>query len=150
MKSPLFLLILFSLFFSCKNNENKEHPYTFYYWKTHLSLNQSEKTALEKTKIPILYTRFFDVDKINGKFEPIATITKDQNFETEKTIVPVVFITNRTFMGITSAEISFLAKSIFNLINKKNTEFNLKKSDEIQIDCDWTSGTRSDYFKFLK
>lgn len=150
MKFSLLITFLLFFTFSCKSDDHKNHPYTFYYWKTKLSLNPSEEKALQKTKIPILYTRFFDVDKINGKFEPIATITKDQNFKTEKTIVPVVFITNQTFVGITSDEIMFLTKNILTLINKKIIEFDLKKSDEIQIDCDWTSGTQNDYFKFLK
>ncbi|REC73844.1 hypothetical protein [Chryseobacterium rhizosphaerae] len=144
------LNILWVLFFivSCSKNEN--HPYTFYYWKTNLKLNQEEKKVLAQASVPYLYTRFFDVDKIGGKFQPVAVITKDQSFQTDKQVVPTVFITNQTLLNISSEEIKFLAESIHHLILKKTEEYHLKINNEIQIDCDWTAGTRNDYFKFLK
>lgn len=143
------LLTLFIFLISCQK-ETKPHPYTFYYWKTSLSLSKSESDALKKADAPYLYTRFFDVDKVDGKFQPVATITKNESFQTDKEIVPVVFIMNRAFLNIKPEEIDFLAKSVSDLIQKKNSEFGFTKSNEIQIDCDWTSGTRDDYFQFLK
>lgn len=142
------ILLLFIIVSSCHKKE--VHPYTFYYWKTKLSLNWEEKKALSQATAPYLYTRFFDVDKIKGKFQPVAVTTKDKNFQTGKAIVPVVFITNQALVGISKDEITFLAESISHLIQKKITEFQLKANTEIQIDCDWTAGTRDDYFKFLK
>lgn len=144
----LSLLSFLILLFSCNKKEN--HPHGFYYWKTRLSLNETEKKVLLESGIPYLYTRFFDVDKIDGKFQPVGVITKDKSFETDKQIVPTVFITNRTFLYITKEEIGFLAKSVSALIQKKTDEYKLKNSGEIQIDCDWTAGTRDDYFTFLK
>lgn len=143
----LFLLIFF-LIVSCSRKEN--HPYTFYYWKTKLKLDQEEKKVLDQATVPYLYTRFFDVDKVNGKFQPVAVITKDQSFQTDKQIIPTVFITNQTLLGISAEEIKFLAESIHLLVQKKTEEYQLKTYPEIQIDCDWTAGTRNDYFKFLK
>ncbi|WET48495.1 hypothetical protein PYS58_18200 [Chryseobacterium indologenes] len=144
------LKILWVLLFiaSCSKKEN--HPYTFYYWKTNLKLNQEEKKVLDQATVPYLYTRFFDVDKTGGKFQPVAVITKDQSFQTDKQIVPTVFITNQTMLGISREEIKFLAESIHHLVQKKAEEYHLKTNNEIQIDCDWTAGTRDDYFKFLK
>ncbi|SDI54271.1 hypothetical protein [Chryseobacterium jejuense] len=144
------LNILWVLFFivSCSKNEN--HPYTFYYWKTNLKLDQQEKKVLDQATVPYLYTRFFDVDKAGGKFQPVAVITKDQSFQTDKQIVPTVFITNQTMLGISQDEIKFLAEGIHHLVQKKAEEYHLKINNEIQIDCDWTAGTRDDYFKFLK
>jgi hypothetical protein len=147
MKVLQFLLILF-IVASCGKKES--HPYTFYYWKTNLVLDKTEKDVLQKATSPYLYTRFFDIDKINGKFQPVGVITKDKSFETNKQIVPTVFITNRTLLNITDQEIKFLAENINNLIQKKTSEYHLKLNNEIQIDCDWTAGTRDDYFKFLK
>ena len=147
MKIAKFLLILI-LLTSC--SEKEKHPYTFYYWKTKLSLNKEEKKALNKAAIPYLYTRFFDINKIDGRFQPVAVITQDKSFQTDKQIVPTVFIMNQAFLNISDDEIQFLAKSIDHLITKKITEYHLKVNQEIQIDCDWTAGTRDDYFKFLK
>nr|WP_315035036.1 hypothetical protein [uncultured Chryseobacterium sp.] len=144
------LNILWVLFFIVSCNKKENHPYTFYYWKTNLKLNKEEKQVLDKAPVPFLYTRFFDVDKSGGKFQPVAVITKDQSFQTDKQIVPTVFITNPTLVGITQEEIRFLAESIHHLVQKKVTEYQLKINNEIQIDCDWTAGTRDDYFKFLK
>ena len=81
----LFLIFIFAILFSCQNQGN--HPYAFYYWRTNLSLNQTEKHELKKATIPYLYTRFFDIEKVDGKFPPVAVVTKDQSDE----IVSVVF-----------------------------------------------------------
>ncbi|UZT96758.1 hypothetical protein ODZ84_16240 [Chryseobacterium fluminis] len=144
----LFFVSILIFLFSCNNK--KDHLYGFYYWKTRLSLSESEKTALKKAGLPYVYTRFFDVDKIDGKFQPVGVITKDKSFETAQQIVPTIFVTNRTFLYITKEEIHFLAKSVLDLIQKKTAEYQLKNSGEIQIDCDWTAGTRDDYFAFLQ
>ena len=144
----LKIVFLLVLFVSCHKKNN--HPYTFYYWKTNLSLNKKEKKTLDNATTLYLYTRFFDIDKVEGKFRPVAVITKDQSFQTDKQIVPTIFITNQTFLNISQNEITFLAESINRLIKKKITEYHLKVNSEIQIDCDWTAGTKDDYFKFLK
>ncbi|AZA53113.1 hypothetical protein [Chryseobacterium sp. G0201] len=144
------LKIVFFLFLIVSCNKKNDHSYTFYYWKTKLSLDQKEKKVLDKATVPYLYTRFFDVDKVEGKFQPIAVITKDKSFQTNKQIVPTVFITNRTLLNISQDEIKFLAEKINQLVQKKTTEYHLNINNEIQIDCDWTAGTRDDYFKFLK
>lgn len=146
MKIYQFLFLLICII-SCKK---ESHPYTFYYWKTHLALNQTEKESLKKANIPYVYTRFFDVDKINGKFQPVGVITKNESFKTDKQIVPTVFITNRALLDIKKSEIPLLAESIYRLIRKKAAEFHLNINNEIQIDCDWTAGTRDDYFLLLK
>jgi len=149
MKNLKFVLLsLFFLAASCSRKEN--HPYTFYYWKTKLKFDHQEKKTLDEATAPFLYTRFFDIDKVNGKFQPVAVITRDQSFQTDKEIIPTVFVTNQTLLGISPEETRFLAKNIHLLIQKKATEYNLKTKPEIQIDCDWTAGTRNDYFTFLK
>jgi hypothetical protein len=143
----LQLLLAFLLVISCK--EKQQHPYTYYYWKTNLALNHIEKKALAESTTYFLCTRFFDVDKVDGKFEPVAVITKSESFSTEKEIIPTIFITNRTFFEINESDIKFLAESIHQLIQKKVKDYKLTSSNEIQIDCDWTAGTKDDYFKFL-
>ncbi|WP_353147061.1 hypothetical protein [Chryseobacterium sp.] len=144
------LKILWVLFFIVSCSKKEDHLYTFYYWKTNLKLDKDEKKALDRATVPYLYTRFFDVDKVDGKFQPVAVITKDQSFQTDKEIVPTVFVTNQTLLNISSEEIKFLAESIYHLVQKKTDEYHLKTGNEIQIDCDWTAGTRNDYFRFLK
>ncbi|MDO5614866.1 MAG: hypothetical protein Q4G16_01655 [Cruoricaptor ignavus] len=141
-----FLLVFF--LFSCK--EEKISTYTFYYWKTKLALTSTEKTALNEATSPYIYTRFFDVDKINGRLQTVASAVKDSSFATDKTIVPVVFITNRSFININNEEIRLMANRVNTLIKDKTKLFGFPESEEIQIDCDWTAGTREDFFSFLK
>lgn len=143
-----YILSLFLVCISCKQESN--HPYTFYYWRTNLALNETEKNALNKAKIPVLYTRFFDIEKLNGKFQPVGVLTKDKTFQTNKEIIPVVFIKNDVFYDVTLEEINFLAQNVYSLIKKKQNELVLNSSQEIQIDCDWTAGTNKQYFHFLK
>lgn len=144
------VLFLFAILIMTSCNHESIKSYTFYYWRTHLSLNPAEKAVLQKATSPYIYTRFFDIGKADGKFQPIAVITKDQTFETDKEIVPVVFIKNDVFYDITSNEINFLVENIASLIKKKQSEFGFKTSNQIQIDCDWTAGTSKEYFEFLK
>ena len=141
-------VFLFALMISCENS--KSHDYTFYYWRTHLSLDAVEKAALNKATNPYIYTRFFDIEKVAGKFQPVAIITEDSTFKTDKEVVPVIFIKNELFYDITLDEIIFLAQNVAALIKKKQTEFGFKVSTQIQIDCDWTAGTNKEYFTFLQ
>lgn len=136
------------LMVSCTPPESKS--YTYYYWRTNLALNETEKSALNKADLPYLYTRFFDIEKSNGKFQPVGVITRSADFTTNKEIVPVVFIKNDVFYDITLEEISFLATNVYSLIKRKQNEFGFKSSNEIQIDCDWTAGTNKQYFHFLE
>lgn len=128
----------------------KEHPYTFYYWRTTLQLNDAEKAALQKATSPYLYVRFFDIEKKDGKFRPVATFIKGKNFQTDKEIVPVIFIRNEVFYDIRKDEIDFLAQNVAALTRKKGAEAVGRLSSEIQIDCDWTAGTNREYFAFLE
>ncbi|MDP8176624.1 hypothetical protein QJU83_03610 [Pasteurella skyensis] len=146
LKWLLFILLCLLSLSACEKNP---HPYSFYYWRTNLTLNSTEQQALQHSNDK-LYVRYFDVDKRAGKFQALASVVKQQSFVTDKQIVPVVFITNRTFLYITDKEINQLAQKIADTIEKKSQRFGLNTANEIQIDCDWTAGTREDYFKFLK
>ena len=144
----LRLLVILIFLFGC--SEKKNHPYTFYYWRTTLKLNELEQKELNNSTSNTLYTRFFDVDKINGKLQPVAIANYTPSFKTDKKVVPVIFITNKSFIGITPTEIDALAKGILNVTENKRKEYQLLPTDEIQIDCDWTAGTKDDFFSFLK
>lgn len=148
MRRVIIFFLLFFLF-SCEKKSGK-HSYTFYYWKTTLRLDDVEQEALRKATSDKLFIRYFDVDKKAGKFQPIAAARKEKSFSTSKEIVPVVFIMNRTFLHIKKSEISFLAEQIFKMVKEKHEDFGFGNFFELQIDCDWTKGTRQDYFAFLQ
>ncbi|MGI9526507.1 MAG: hypothetical protein ACR2MS_05285 [Weeksellaceae bacterium] len=150
MKKIFYSFILLLTLVSCQKEEKYEHAYSFYYWKSTLDFTQREKDVLAKSSGDFLYVRLFDVDKIYGKFEPVGSAIKKESFITDKMIVPVIFITNRTFLHITPQEIEFLAQNIHRMIDNKLKTYGFNPIQEIQIDCDWTAGTKDDYFKFLE
>lgn len=142
-------LLIFILIISCSKTE-VNNDYGFYYWRSKLSLTENEKQTLNKSKVPNLYARFFDVVKENNQFLEVGVISVDKYFSIDKKIVPVIFITNETWFNIKPNEIEFLAHQINDHINRIKNNHHLNLENEIQIDSDWTTSTKADYFKFLQ
>ena len=80
MKKP-FSLLLISLFhtWSCKRKKNTS--LYFLLLENKFELNQTEKAGFGKTSTPILYIRYFDIDKVNGRFELIGNLSSKQNIQ---------------------------------------------------------------------
>lgn len=147
LKHLIIIIISCFLLLSC----HKEIPdYSFYYWRTEFSLKPKEQEVLQKSKGETLFLRFFDVVKQDGKFQPVGIISVKNSQKISKKIVPVVFITNQTWYGITKEEIEFLAQKIFENIEEIGKSNHFSLTQEIQIDSDWTEKTKIDYFKFLE
>ncbi|MDR0864429.1 MAG: hypothetical protein LBO74_05790 [Candidatus Symbiothrix sp.] len=143
----IFLLFLF-LFTAC--HTDREQAIDFYYWKTNVSLDTTEQQYFKELGSQQLYIRFFDVDNEGNGIHPVAKIKPFDCTLLNARYVPVVFITNRTFTGITSQGIDDLALRVNDLITEIATANHLPELSEIQLDCDWTATTRNDYFSFLK
>ena len=124
----------------------------FYHWQTHLNLNTTEQQRLQALGISRLYAKFFDVDwdESSGQIVPLASIKIDTVGLTTLQLVPVVFITNRTWDHVESeAQLQKLVRHVFYKI--ENTAVPLVNGiSEVQIDCDWNTNTRKVYFDFLK
>ncbi|MBA3680466.1 MAG: hypothetical protein H0W73_04780 [Bacteroidetes bacterium] len=137
------LLLCFS-FFSCKKNVSEA---SFYYWKTKFKVSQTEKSTLENLHVNSLYVRFFDVDldKESGKPIPVGVIEGLDSLPANTKVIPVVFITNRTFLNLSKEDVILLAKNVISKINSIKKDHN-----EIQFDCDWSAKTKNNYFLFLE
>ena len=145
----ILITFLFFCIVGCDQND-KQHNIDFYYWKTDVSFGKTEKDNFEQLNCKKLYIRFFDVDKTDKGIEPLAKVKPFNSENLQAEFVPVVFITNRTFLQISDNELNKLVNNISELIDliaKKNA---LSEIKEIQIDCDWTTNTRNTYFHFLK
>ena len=57
---------------------------------------------------------------------------------------------NRVWENITPEELDFLAAKTNEFIQRVSKENAFNTINEIQIDSDWTAGTKADYFAFLK
>jgi hypothetical protein len=143
-KNFFFLLLLLTVLFSC---ESKQHvPVAFYYWKQTFELKKEQQKLLKETKTERLYVKFFDVvlDE-NNQPKPISKIQFNEPSKLE--VIPCVFIQNDVFRS--TNDVQYLAEKISHLIDEIADHQSLKIK-EIQIDCDWTKGTRDHYFAFLE
>jgi hypothetical protein len=143
----LFTAFIAMLLLAC-NKENK-HPINFYYWKTDVSLGKTEQKYFNHLNSQKLYIRFFDVDNNGDGIKPIAKIKKFDTHALNAQYIPVIFITNRCFSGISEPQAQQLAQNIHKLISQTATAIDLPPIKEIQIDCDWTESTRNRFFYFL-
>ncbi len=136
--------VFFVAFLSC--NKYKPEP-SFYFWRTNASLSSKEKETLTQNNIHVLYVRFFDVDIPPGaqQPQPLGVIDSLELIPNTVSVIPVVYITNHTFLNLRSPEVPGLAANVV----KKVTALQ-KKYKELQIDCDWSEKTKDAYFSFLK
>lgn len=127
-------------------SKHKTEP-SFYYWRTTSELSDIEQSALKKYSVKNIYVRFFDVDITpeTNKPIPVGVIDSVAKLTKQLQIIPVVFITNRTFLNCSDTESQQLAKKVFDKINSIHPHYS-----ELQIDCDWSDKTREKYFLFLK
>lgn len=121
------LILVFALIvFSYNKTQTKDIQISFYSWENSFE----EQNINEK-----LYIKVLDIN-FSTKLELIKTNIKDA----PKNFIPVIYITNETMKNV---DYFLLSKAILETL--KNYKF-----DEIQIDCDWSLSTRSNYFNLLE
>lgn len=141
-----FAALLIALLFSCTKRETNA---SFYYWQTNFALNQTEKQTLSELNCQELCVRLFDIDIKNDSIVPLGVINQLDSFPTNLQLIPVVFITNRTFIKTKAENIKQLAINTHGKITSLLKQAN-KSCKKIQIDCDWSQSTKHNYFQFLK
>jgi hypothetical protein len=125
----------------------------FYHWQTNLSLSLAEQKSLQKLQVSRLYAKFFDVDwdEVSGQIVPLASIQIDTAGLRHLELIPVIYITNRTWDHVESeAQVETLIQRIIAKIDALAQPLGKPNFPEIQIDCDWTAGSRRVYFAFLE
>lgn len=138
------------LMLACGHGPGKQVTPSFYYWRSVFRLSPVERQALSRLSVRTLYVKLFDVqwDEASGAPQPVARIRFSEPPPPGVSIVPVVFITNETLARTQPADADSLAARIAALAGTLTT--NLPPAGELQIDCDWTAGTRDRYFRMLK
>jgi hypothetical protein len=134
------------------SKRNSPEVRSFYYWKSVYSLSGKEREYLHALRVNRLYVRFFDVtwDAQRGRAIPTAPIRFNDSFYLNFTIVPVVFLSNEVLARLDSAGVGALAGKIAGLAEQLREENRLPTPVELQLDCDWTAGTRDRYFSLLR
>lgn len=151
-KSIFFYLILvfIILFLFILIRPKQSIDIAFYYWKSEFNLSKHEQELIQNSKSKRLYLHFFDVDKAPGSKEaiPKAQLRLGQDIPAELDIIPVIYITQRCFNEVNSAELKLLAHRIVTLSQQMSKDLT-NKWVEFQIDCDWTAKNKAAYFEFL-
>ena len=162
-----FSLSLMVLLFltACKERQVKR---CYYYWANGKFPGPVEEILLKTHHIQKIYAKLMDIDwdemnhaypvSLNPMIELVWRLTARDSLPLR--VVPVVFITNKTFEKIDSSEIPLLAirvlRNCFERYDSTDHEYRDYAPtnfhfvpEEIQFDCDWTTGTASKYFYFL-
>lgn len=147
----LLLGIILSNSINCSTPQPLILTSAFYYWKGTFYMDGNDEAFFLKHNVKKLYIKFFDVVLEGNNPVPAGTIYFDAAIpENFSAIVPVVFITNETILATDSAQLYQLAQNISKRISKEVARTHSEKRvSELQIDCDWTAGSRDRYFYLL-
>lgn len=121
----------------------------FYVWKSKFTEKDMDSSYLSRLQAEKFYLRMFDVDNKGNGALPMAEYSPNA-VNIPGTVVPVIFITNRTFLKCAPAEAETLAKKCIKKIDEMYMLHFNKLPQEYQFDCDWTEKSHEAYFNFLE
>jgi hypothetical protein len=123
----------------------------FYYWKTRWVASPQVLANLKENAIDTLYVRFFDVgwDDVGNAAQPISALEFQSPLPDHVEIVPVVYLVNNVFLNIPYSDVEQLADNVRKKIRRMASDQRIR-FDQVQIDCDWTDGSRRNYFHFAE
>lgn len=139
------ILFLALVLFACQDSETPST--SFYYWKTTFKLLPEEKEALVYNDVKRLYVRYLDVILKDGEAvpeSPIVFVASPENL----TVIPVVYVKNEVMLK-KDLNTAALAAKVVAYIRQIDDSAGLR-SEEIQIDCDWSDASKEKYFEFLE
>lgn len=145
LDSLLKVMVLAFLSSACR--QNPVPTLNFYHWKAKFQLDPQEKQYLQHLGTQKLYVRLFDVDFRPDKGAVPVGNTVIVDSTASVSIVGVVFITNRTMLQIAPSALEELAEKITRKIFQKTAKMPLVG---IQLDCDWTDGSRKNFFRLCE
>lgn len=151
MGKKITLLVLGFLLLMAGCSKPKEVSASFYLWKSILKKEDVDRKYMEALHTQKLYFRFFDIDNKGNGAIPVGEIKKFEELQFPAIpVVPVIFITNRTFENISQTELDTLANRTVKKIDGLYNRIFKTSPSAYQFDCDWTAGTKENYFTFLR
>ena len=141
-------LLLCLLMAGCSERQELTEGNAVYFWRTDLRLDSTEWTFLQRYHINKVYCRYFDVviDEEGAEPKPNATIAFSCTLPDSIELIPTIYITEDCM----HQKHKGLAEKIVKRIRQMNETNDIKHVSEIQIDCDYTSKSRKNYYEFLK
>ncbi len=153
MRTTILTAVIFfccGLLISCQRRHEVES--SFYYWKTAYQANIAEQAYVRELGAKRLFIRIMDVDNQgpNGEAIPVSPIEFKEPLPDSVELVPVVFLVNNVLRDQSAAQLDDLAGRLYGFVQGKVKQGGKARFDELQIDCDWTAGTRDAYFYLLE
>ena len=141
-------LLLCLLTTGCSERQELTEGNAVYFWRTDLILDSTERAFLQRYHINKVYCRYFDVviDEEGAEPKPNATIAFSSTLPDSIELTPTVYITEDCM----HQKHAGLAEKIVKRIRQMNETNDIKHVSEIQIDCDYTSKSRKNYYQFLE
>ena len=141
-------LLLCLLMAGCSERQELTEGNAVYFWRTDLRLDSTEWAFLQRHHINKVYCRYFDVviDEEGAEPKPNATIGFSSTLPDSIELIPTIYITEDCM----HQKHQGLAEKIVKRIRQMNETNDIKHVSEIQIDCDYTSKSRKNYYEFLK
>jgi len=150
-----YILILLLLSFSCSEEDVSKDEIAFYHWKAKADFTKSYSEAIRTADANTIYMHYFDIESIkepswrdDGIYPTYVLKSVDEAYK-KLNVIPVVYIDNRV-LKTEKLDVLNLADRISKLIDQISTKHFKKTIQQIQIDCDWTMKTKSEYFALLK
>lgn len=115
-----------------------------------MALEPGVRDFLATARVERLFVRFFDVDldPESGAPRPLAELEYRGGLPAGVRIVPVVFLAERVFRF--DCDAARLAGQVAGKIRQIVSRGGFARPEEIQLDCDWTEGSRGRFFAFLE
>ena len=155
IKTAIFFWILAIMNISCK--QERKTTRAFYYWKSDMILDSTQRKLLTDLQVKKLYIKLFDVtwNQEQEKPVPSAKISFDPNSlgwlkQSGTEIIPSISISNETLEKIRLETTNELGERINSLLQNFLGEYGIGNVKEIQVDCDWTTTSKEKYFELLK
>lgn len=141
-------LLLCLLMAGCSEKQELTEGNAVYFWRTDLRLDSTEWAFLQRYQINKVYCRYFDVviDEEGAEPKPNATLAFSCTLPDSIELIPTVYITEDCM----HQKHQGLAEKIVKRIRQMNETNDIKHVSEIQIDCDYTSKSRKNYYEFLE
>lgn len=127
----------------------------FYYWRTVLELGEAERAALRALAIERIYLRMFDVAWQDERAEQVGKVSlaagqtlpvgRDGPIE----LVPVVFVREEVLRKLSREQRAEMTVALWKEVAARAAALGFAPK-ELQLDCDWTDGTREAFFAMLQ
>ncbi len=142
----LIIAVTICLLLPSACTEKVHSDVSFYYWRTKWSLNETERNCIEHNQVKHIFVRYFDVALEQNKAIPVGRISFKDTIPVSS-ITPVIYIKNEVFLSKT-INIEELSENILKLVNIISKNHGVH-TDGLQIDCDWTLGSRGKFMEFI-